>query len=158
MCISGAWALSIISLLEFCLKKFIYCTSTQVEINYAGETDDIFDAISYKKGASVIRMLQSYLGPECFQVCHLCFVCNYLSISFHKKQIFKFPDYKYIIPNSTREDTESSPFFSFRLRNGHSCKAHSFLKHREPLLKAFLLEQQYIYWSIDYAISIDLTI
>ncbi|KAM7510802.1 hypothetical protein LguiB_009677 [Lonicera macranthoides] len=39
----------------------------EVEINYAGEIDEIFDAISYKKGASVIRMLQSYLGPECFQ-------------------------------------------------------------------------------------------
>ncbi|THF95506.1 hypothetical protein TEA_025928 [Camellia sinensis var. sinensis] len=38
-----------------------------VEINHACEIDEIFDAISYKKGASVIRMLQSYLGPECFQ-------------------------------------------------------------------------------------------
>ncbi|KAF8401040.1 hypothetical protein HHK36_014343 [Tetracentron sinense] len=40
----------------------------EVEINHAAEIDEIFDAISYKKGASVIRMLQSYLGPECFQV------------------------------------------------------------------------------------------
>ena len=40
----------------------------QVEINRASEIDEIFDAISYKKGASVIRMLQSYLGAECFQV------------------------------------------------------------------------------------------
>ncbi|KAL3650734.1 AP-1 complex subunit mu-1-like [Castilleja foliolosa] len=39
----------------------------EVDINHAGEIDEIFDAISYKKGASVIRMLQSYLGPECFQ-------------------------------------------------------------------------------------------
>ncbi|GMP84067.1 hypothetical protein CsSME_00037742 [Camellia sinensis var. sinensis] len=39
----------------------------EVEINHACEIDEIFDAISYKKGASVIRMLQSYLGPECFQ-------------------------------------------------------------------------------------------
>ncbi|KAM7507474.1 hypothetical protein LguiA_017927 [Lonicera macranthoides] len=39
----------------------------EVEINHAGEIDEIFDAISYRKGASVIRMLQSYLGPECFQ-------------------------------------------------------------------------------------------
>ena len=30
--------------------------------------DQIFDAISYDKGASVIRMLQSYLGAERFQV------------------------------------------------------------------------------------------
>ncbi|KAK4388721.1 Aminopeptidase M1 [Sesamum angolense] len=39
----------------------------EVDINHAGEIDEIFDAISYRKGASVIRMLQSYLGPECFQ-------------------------------------------------------------------------------------------
>ncbi|KAL5559481.1 hypothetical protein UlMin_035692 [Ulmus minor] len=39
----------------------------EVEINRASEIDEIFDAISYKKGASVIQMLQSYLGAECFQ-------------------------------------------------------------------------------------------
>ncbi|KAL3844265.1 hypothetical protein ACJIZ3_001668 [Penstemon smallii] len=39
----------------------------EVDINHAGEIDEIFDAISYRKGASVIRMLQSYLGPESFQ-------------------------------------------------------------------------------------------
>jgi puromycin-sensitive aminopeptidase len=40
----------------------------QVEIHHASEVDEIFDAISYDKGASVIRMLQNYLGAECFQV------------------------------------------------------------------------------------------
>jgi aminopeptidase N len=40
----------------------------QVEINHTSEIDAIFDSISYDKGASVIRMLQSYLGAECFQV------------------------------------------------------------------------------------------
>ncbi|KAG8657217.1 aminopeptidase M1 isoform X2 [Manihot esculenta] len=39
----------------------------EVEINHASEIDEIFDDISYSKGASVIRMLQSYLGAECFQ-------------------------------------------------------------------------------------------
>ncbi|XP_062159285.1 aminopeptidase M1-like isoform X2 [Alnus glutinosa] len=39
----------------------------EVEINHAGEIDEIFDSISYEKGASVIRMLQSYLGAESFQ-------------------------------------------------------------------------------------------
>ncbi|KAI6679923.1 hypothetical protein NL676_033804 [Syzygium grande] len=39
----------------------------EVEINHASEIGEIFDAISYRKGASVIRMLQSYLGAECFQ-------------------------------------------------------------------------------------------
>ncbi|KAF3775501.1 Aminopeptidase M1 [Nymphaea thermarum] len=39
----------------------------EVEIYHAREIDEIFDAISYKKGASLIRMLQSYLGAETFQ-------------------------------------------------------------------------------------------
>ncbi|XP_058786056.1 aminopeptidase M1-like isoform X2 [Vicia villosa] len=39
----------------------------EVEVNHFREIDEIFDAISYKKGASVIRMLQSYLGAESFQ-------------------------------------------------------------------------------------------
>jgi puromycin-sensitive aminopeptidase len=39
----------------------------EVEINHASEIDEIFDEISYRKGASVIRMLQSYLGAETFQ-------------------------------------------------------------------------------------------
>ncbi|CDP08301.1 unnamed protein product [Coffea canephora] len=39
----------------------------EVDINHAAEIDEIFDSISYRKGASVIRMLQSYLGAECFQ-------------------------------------------------------------------------------------------
>ncbi|PON95979.1 Peptidase M1, alanine aminopeptidase/leukotriene A4 hydrolase [Trema orientale] len=39
----------------------------EVEVKHASEIDEIFDAISYKKGASVIRMLQSYIGAECFQ-------------------------------------------------------------------------------------------
>ncbi|XP_077240350.1 aminopeptidase M1 [Tasmannia lanceolata] len=39
----------------------------EVEVNHAREIDEIFDSISYMKGASVIRMLQSYLGAESFQ-------------------------------------------------------------------------------------------
>lgn len=39
-----------------------------MDINHASEIDEIFDAISYRKSASVIRMLQNYLGAECFQV------------------------------------------------------------------------------------------
>ncbi|OMO51182.1 Peptidase M1, alanine aminopeptidase/leukotriene A4 hydrolase [Corchorus capsularis] len=40
----------------------------EVEINHASEINEIFDDISYRKGASIIRMLESYLGAECFQV------------------------------------------------------------------------------------------
>ncbi|PKA63344.1 puromycin-sensitive aminopeptidase [Apostasia shenzhenica] len=39
----------------------------EVDINHASEIDEIFDAISYLKGASLIRMLQCFLGVECFQ-------------------------------------------------------------------------------------------
>ncbi|KAI7997685.1 Aminopeptidase M1 [Camellia lanceoleosa] len=49
----------------------------EVEINHACEIDEIFDAISYKKGAFVIRMLQSYLGPECFQRALASYVKKY---------------------------------------------------------------------------------
>ena len=46
----------------------IFLRFGQVDINHASEVDEIFDAISYRKGASVIQMLQNYLGAECFQV------------------------------------------------------------------------------------------
>ena len=45
----------------------------QVDVNHVDEIDEIFDAISYRKGAAVIRMLQSYLGAEIFQVCSAYF-------------------------------------------------------------------------------------
>ncbi|KAK4580847.1 hypothetical protein RGQ29_024481 [Quercus rubra] len=39
----------------------------EVKINHANEIDEIIDSMSYIKGASIIRMLQSYLGADCFQ-------------------------------------------------------------------------------------------
>ncbi|KAK4535842.1 hypothetical protein CDCA_CDCA06G1867 [Cyanidium caldarium] len=39
----------------------------EVEVRRAQEVNEIFDAISYCKGASVIRMLANYLGLEAFQ-------------------------------------------------------------------------------------------
>ncbi|XP_050380494.1 aminopeptidase M1-like [Argentina anserina] len=39
----------------------------QVEVNHARSVIEIFDAISYKKGSAVIRMLQAYLGDDIFQ-------------------------------------------------------------------------------------------
>jgi aminopeptidase N len=38
----------------------------EVEVNDALEIDQIFDAISYMKGSSCIRMLSNYLGTETF--------------------------------------------------------------------------------------------
>lgn len=34
----------------------------------ARSVDEILDAISYEKGASIIHMLQSFLGADIFQV------------------------------------------------------------------------------------------
>lgn len=43
-------------------------------MGHVREIDEIFDAISYKKGAAIIRMLQTYLGADEFQVC-FCIHC-----------------------------------------------------------------------------------
>ncbi|KAG8375703.1 hypothetical protein BUALT_Bualt10G0128100 [Buddleja alternifolia] len=53
----------------------------EVDINHAGEIDEIFDAISYRKGAAVIRMLQSYLGPECFQRALASYIKKYACLN-----------------------------------------------------------------------------
>ncbi|KAK8620087.1 hypothetical protein V6N13_066572 [Hibiscus sabdariffa] len=39
----------------------------EVEVNHASEIDEIFDTISYRKGASIIQMLKGYVGGPCFQ-------------------------------------------------------------------------------------------
>eukprot|EP00658_Telonema_sp_P-2_P051077 TRINITY_DN390_c0_g1_i1.p1 TRINITY_DN390_c0_g1~~TRINITY_DN390_c0_g1_i1.p1 ORF type:complete len:926 (-),score=306.71 TRINITY_DN390_c0_g1_i1:329-3106(-) len=39
----------------------------QVPIKHASEVEQVFDLISYNKGASVIRMIHAMLGPEPFQ-------------------------------------------------------------------------------------------
>ncbi|PFX27024.1 Puromycin-sensitive aminopeptidase [Stylophora pistillata] len=40
---------------------------TMVPVGHPGEIDEIFDAISYSKGASVIRMLHDYVGEKAFR-------------------------------------------------------------------------------------------
>ncbi|XP_062198704.1 aminopeptidase M1-C-like [Phragmites australis] len=49
----------------------------EVEIHRASEVDEIFDAISYDKGASIIRMLQNYLGAERFQKALASYIRKY---------------------------------------------------------------------------------
>ncbi|GJN16377.1 hypothetical protein PR202_gb03360 [Eleusine coracana subsp. coracana] len=49
----------------------------EVDINHASEIDAIFDSISYDKGASVIRMLQSYLSAERFQKALASYIKKY---------------------------------------------------------------------------------
>lgn len=43
-------------------------------MHHARSVLEIFDAISYEKGSSVIRMLQSYLGDDVFQVRKFAFL------------------------------------------------------------------------------------
>jgi len=42
----------------------------EVEVNDALEIDQIFDAISYMKGSSCIRMLSNHLGVDTFLKVH----------------------------------------------------------------------------------------
>lgn len=39
----------------------------EVSVGHPSEVDEIFDAISYSKGASVIRMLHDYIGDKDFK-------------------------------------------------------------------------------------------
>ena len=49
----------------------------QVPVGHPSEVDEIFDAISYSKGASVIRMLHDYIGDEVgTSFCNV--LCNFL--------------------------------------------------------------------------------
>lgn len=43
-------------------------------VNSPSEITELFDTISYEKGASVIRMLENFIGEENFQIA----VTNYL--------------------------------------------------------------------------------
>ena len=44
-----------------------YLELSQVPIGHAEEVEQVFDLISYRKGACIIRLLHAYLGPEAFQ-------------------------------------------------------------------------------------------
>ena len=51
-------------------------------MGHPGEIDEIFDAISYSKGASVIRMLHEFVGEK---------VCS--AYSFSRKDLFGYDDF-----------------------------------------------------------------
>lgn len=51
----------------------VLCFALKVNVGHPSEVDEIFDAISYSKGASVIRMLHNYIGDE------VCCLMWYLS-------------------------------------------------------------------------------
>lgn len=81
------------------LTSQIYVCYFQVDVNHVDEIDEIFDAISYRKGAAVIRMLQSYLGAETFQVCDACSsVLPHVVLQFSNKYVL----YILILQNTKR--------------------------------------------------------
>jgi len=52
-------------------------THTQVEVGSPDEVEEIFDAISYCKGASIIRMLHDWIGDQVdVCVCACACVCG----------------------------------------------------------------------------------
>ncbi|KAL3696886.1 hypothetical protein R1sor_010962 [Riccia sorocarpa] len=64
----GIWTQFVDQTVEaFRLDGLIESHPIEVEVGHVREIDEIFDAISYKKGASIIRMLQTYLTPDVFQ-------------------------------------------------------------------------------------------
>lgn len=65
----------------------------QVPVGGPAEVDEIFDLISYSKGASVIRMLHDYIGDE-VKLLHACPVrCTFLA------WITLFGRSRYVRPN-----------------------------------------------------------
>eukprot|EP00758_Cryptobia_borreli_P007209 Tbor_TRINITY_DN5258_c1_g2::TRINITY_DN5258_c1_g2_i2::g.16661::m.16661/K08776/NPEPPS; puromycin-sensitive aminopeptidase len=50
----------------FCLDALDSSHPVEVDVCYAREIDGIFDAISYSKGGSVLRMVVEYIGLEAF--------------------------------------------------------------------------------------------
>ncbi|KAH9297886.1 hypothetical protein KI387_029568 [Taxus chinensis] len=61
----------------FRLDGLVESHPIEVEVRHAQEIDEIFDAISYLKGASLIRMLESYLGAQCFQKGLISYIKRY---------------------------------------------------------------------------------
>lgn len=51
----------------FALDSLRSTHAIEIDVNHPSEISEIFDAVSYSKGASVIRMLASYLGENNFR-------------------------------------------------------------------------------------------
>ena len=57
------------------LLHLLMVFTVQIEVGNPAEVDEIFDAISYCKGASIIRMLHNYIGDDVSSVCVFMCVC-----------------------------------------------------------------------------------
>ena len=47
-----------------CCSTYTLLFVVQIEVGNPAEVDEIFDTISYCKGASIIRMLHNYIGDD----------------------------------------------------------------------------------------------
>ena len=52
---------------SFCISALKNSHPIEVEVGHPSEVDEIFDNISYNKGASVIRMLHDFIGRDAFK-------------------------------------------------------------------------------------------
>jgi len=60
--------------IQYSQSIFLYVV--KVAVGHPSEIDEIFDAISYSKGASVIRMLHDYIGDAVSLYCVYCLVSS----------------------------------------------------------------------------------
>ncbi|XP_057851747.2 aminopeptidase M1 [Cryptomeria japonica] len=67
------------TMVAFRLDGLVESHPIEVEVRHAREVDEIFDAISYIKGASLIRMLESYLGAQRFRKGLVSYIKRYAS-------------------------------------------------------------------------------
>lgn len=57
-------------------------------MGHPSEVDEIFDAISYSKGASVIRMLHDYIGDEVKCMVSFPLTCNQVFVSLGVRGVY----------------------------------------------------------------------
>ncbi len=61
----------------FELDSLVNTHPIEVPINDPSEIDEIFDSISYDKGACVLRMLREYIGDDVSLIGFVCSASNY---------------------------------------------------------------------------------
>jgi hypothetical protein len=89
-----------------------------VPVGHPSEIDEIFDDISYKKGASVIRMLHKYIGDEVNDTCLVTLVHKTVAFLCHIHGVSKKFGEWYQKTNKT-EVTNKLTLLVFTVSNVH---------------------------------------
>lgn len=89
----------------------------EVDVGHPKEINEIFDAISYSKGASLIRMLTAFLGAEAFKTgirtylkglfCFVLSMINYIKSFF---EINTFTIFKNLLTQTPKHRTYGATF------------------------------------------------